>query len=285
MSVPARAPAPRGVAAIEAAAKATERAAPPGHAHFPIIAASSVPTVTAATMAEVDRLAVEEFGIDLLQMMELAGSHLAEVVREEVCGSLVGRRVVVAAGPGNNGGGGLSAARHLVDRGADVLAVLARPALRIGEAGRHHLATLVAMGVDCCVMTYDMSDADLATALARADVVVDAIVGYNLHGAPRGEVGALIEAVAQCGAPVVSLDVPSGMDPDTGAAAGAIAHAAATLTLALPKPGLLTEEGARHAGRLLLGDIGLPAALYNRLGIDVGTPFADGRIVELDRTR
>jgi NAD(P)H-hydrate epimerase len=76
-------------------------------------------------------------------MMEQAGSHLAEVVRLEIGGDLRGRRVVVAAGPGNNGGGGLVAARHLANRGAAVRVVLARPALRLGDAARDELATLL----------------------------------------------------------------------------------------------------------------------------------------------
>jgi NAD(P)H-hydrate epimerase len=252
---------------------------------LPTIAASAVPSVTAAQMAEVDRLAIDAYGITLLQMMEQAGSHLAEVVRLEVGGDLRGRNVVVAVGPGNNGGGGLVAARHLANRGARVDVVLARPALRLTDAGRHQLATLVAMGADCCVAAYDLDDVDLAAMLERADLVVDAILGYNVRGAPTGDVAQLIGSVAGAGRPVVSLDVPSGMDPDTGEAPGAVVTAAATLTLALPKPGLLTDAGVTRADRLYLGDLGLPAALYADLAIDPGTPFAEGRIVELDRTR
>jgi NAD(P)H-hydrate epimerase len=75
-------------------------------------------------MAEVDRLATDEFGIDILQMMDQAGSHLTELVRAELGGDLQGNRVIVAVGPGNNGGGGLAAARHLANRGASVRVIL-----------------------------------------------------------------------------------------------------------------------------------------------------------------
>jgi len=248
------------------------------------VPASAVPVVTAARMADVDRLAIEAYGITLLQMMEQAGSHLAEVVRRELGGDLVGRRIVVAVGPGNNGGGGLVAARHLVNRGAVVRVVLARPALRMSEAGRHQLATLLEMGTSCCVAIYDLPDEELAAALADADLVVDAILGYNARGAPHGEVERLIGFVVRSGRPVVSLDVPSGMDPDTGEAPGVAVAATATLTLALPKPGLLAGAGAERSGRLYLGDLGLPSALYASLGIDVGPVFAADRIVTLDRT-
>jgi len=251
---------------------------------IPALRASSVPSVTAAQMGEVDRSAIEDYGVTLLQMMEQAGSHLADVVRLEVGGDLRDKQVVVAVGPGNNGGGGLVAARHLTNRGATVRVVLARPALRMTEAARHQLATLIAMGAECCVATYDLSDDELDDALARADLVVDAILGYQIHGAPRDEAERLIGFVVHSGRPVVSLDIPSGLDPDTGAVAGAVVTAQATLTLALPKPGLLTPGGAARVGRLYLGDLGLPSALYTSLGIDVGRPFSAGRIVRLDRT-
>jgi NAD(P)H-hydrate epimerase len=218
-------------------------------------------------------------------MMEQAGSHLAEVVRLELGGDLRGQTVVVAVGPGNNGGGGLVAARHLANRGANVRVILARPALRMKETARHQLATLIEMGTSCCVATYDLSDEDLEVVLAKADVVVDAILGYNVAGAPRGEAERLIGFIVRSGRPVVSLDLPSGLDPDTGETTGRTISATATLTLALPKPGLVDGSGAGRAGRLYLGDLGLPPALYARLGIDTNGLFALGRVVMLKRTR
>lgn len=246
--------------------------------------ASAVPSVTADQMAEVDRLAVEAYGVSLLQMMEQAGSHLAELLRGELGGDLAGRRVVVAVGPGDNGGGGLVAARHLVNRGARVRVVLSRPALRMSETGRHQLATLLAMGASCCVATYDLPDEDLEAALASADVVVDAILGYNAVGAPRGEEERLVGFLIRSGRPTVALDVPSGVDPDTGATPGIAVRASATLTLGLPKRGLVTEAGRARTGRLLVADLGLPARLYADIGIEVGAIFSAGRIVGLDAT-
>ena len=250
----------------------------------PALRAADVSMVTAAQMAEVDRSAVEEFGITLLQMMEQAGSHLADVVRLEAGGHLKDRRIVVAVGSGNNGGGGLVAARHLANRGASVQVVLARPALRMSEAARHQLATLIAMEIHCCVATYDLTDDELERVLANADVVVDAVLGYRIHDAPTGEAERLIGFIVRAGRPVVSLDLPSGLDPNSGEAAGIAIAATATLTLALPKPGLFQGEGPDRAGRVYLGDIGLPEALYTGLGISVGHPFSAGRIVLLDRT-
>jgi NAD(P)H-hydrate epimerase len=251
---------------------------------LPAVPAASIPALTAAETAEVDRLAIEVYGITLVQMMEQAGSHLAEVVRRELGGELRGRRVVVAVGPGTNGCGGLVAARHLANRGAVVSVVLARPALRMIAAGRHQLATLLVMGTSCRVATYDLADDDLAAILAGADLVVDAILGCSARGALHGEVARLIGFVVSSGRPVVSLDVPSGMDPDTGASPGPGVTATATLALSLPTPGLLAGAGAEQSGRLYLGDLGIPVTLYASLSLDVGPVFAADRIITLDRT-
>ena len=116
-------------------------------------------------------------------------------------------------------------------------------------------------------------------------MVVDAILGYNIRGAARDEVERLVGFIVRSQRHVVSLDVPTGVDPDTGEAVGMAITADATMTLALPKPGLLTPAGAGRAGRLYLADIGLPAALYRQLGIDVGPLFDPGRILTLDRNR
>jgi NAD(P)H-hydrate epimerase len=249
---------------------------------FPVRRASTIPTVTAAEMARVDGLAMDEFGIDILQMMEQAGSHLAELVRAELGGDLRGRRIVVAVGPGNNGGGGLAAARHLANRGATVRVILARPVNRLGEAGRHQLATLLQMSVDCCVAIYDVPDDELDREFASADAVADAVLGYRAAGAPHDGVLWLVDRVARASVPVISLDLPSGVDADTGEVPGAAVTASATLTLALPKPGLFRGAGRERAGRVHLGDIGIPTALYRRLGLEAGIPFAEGRIVRLE---
>jgi NAD(P)H-hydrate epimerase len=250
--------------------------------HMPSVPAVDIPAVSAAQMAEVDRLAVDVFGIGLLQMMEQAGSHLAATAAAELGGDLRDCRVLVAVGPGNNGGGGLTAARHLANRGARVRVVLARPARRLGEAGRHHLATLLEMGVSCHMATYDLPDREMAHEVAAADMIVDAVLGYRGRGAPHDEVKALLDHIGGAPDRTLSLDLPSGVDADTGEAAPGAISSRATMTLALPKLGLLTDAGRVRRGHLYLADIGLPAALYERMGLAVGTPFATGRIVRVE---
>lgn len=150
---------------IAVPAEGPATATPEAGGHLP---SSAVPAVTAAQMADVDRLAIETYGITLLQMMEQAGSHLAEVVRREMGGDLVGRRVVVAVGPGNNGGGGLVAARHLANRGAIVRVILAGL-----SAAPLLLAGLVA---------YTRRESPLATVAAMVWLVVAQLGAWLLAG-------------------------------------------------------------------------------------------------------
>ncbi len=232
---------------------------------FPVVR-GDVPTVTGAQMARVDELAVDEYGIGLLQMMENAGGALARVVRSRV---RRGTGAAVLAGGGGNGGGALVCARRLVGFGMEPTVILDRPVGDLVGAAAHQAATLGAMGVPFA------QDPDAA----HGEVIVDGLVGYGLRAAPRGRTAELIAWTRSAQRPVISLDVPSGVDATTGH--GHIPHIepAVIVTLALPKAGLLSGGETK----LLLADIGIPAALYRRhLGLEVGALFEDGDIVDLD---
>ena len=218
-------------------------------ATFPTLSATSIPWLTVEQMVEADRLAIDEFGIELLQMMEHAGSSLAELTHRLAPDGAI----TVMAGGGNNGGGGLAAARHLANRGRDVAIVLGsdRPA----PAVMHHLHTLAEMGIPP------------SREPADSPIVVDALVGYGLQAELRGRVGEL--ATWSHGRFTVSLDFPSGHGFPGGV------DAEATLTLALPK------EGLRSITPLYLADLGLPSALWARMGLVVPPLFADGRILQI----
>lgn len=239
---------------------------------------TTVPYVSADQMREVDRLAVDEFGITLLQMMENAGRALARLGRERFLGGDArGKRVLVLAGPGGNGGGGLVCARNLHNWGADVrVFATAPPDGQMGEVPRHQLRILDAIGVPTIVATE-------TARLPEADLIVDALVGYSLRGAPAGATATLVRAANEHRAPTLALDVPTGVDATTGEAAGDAVRADATLTLALPKTGLRTAAAAEYVGELYLADISIPAELYARPGLrlDVGPVFATDDIVRL----
>jgi len=234
-----------------------------------------VPSVTAAQMREVDRLMVEEFGIELLQMMEHAGRAIARVARVRFFdGDAEGRRVVVLAGTGGNGGGGLVAARHLANAGAVVRVWTTRPAVAYEGVPAHQLGILRRMDVDV------RSGGDPP---GRADLIVDALLGYSLDGPPRGEAADLIRWTRSQSSPVLSLDLPSGVDATTGEAHHPHVYAAATVTLALPKTGLANARGNAHdaVGDLYLADIGVPPALYARLDLPAAPIFGVDDILSL----
>jgi len=225
-----------------------------------------VTAVTAAEMREVDRVAVEKFGVSLLQMMENAGRNLARHVR--VAGT---EPVVVLAGNGGNGGGGLCAARHLANRDIEVSVVLDRPPGGLDGAARTQYETLAKMGIPVDDGVDALTERDVET-------VVDALVGYGLDGPLRGTAGELVDEVETLDAPVVSLDVPSGMVATTGERPGPSIDPDRVLTLALPKTGLV-----EFRGDLYLGDIAIPAGVYHSLDIPYSNPFDDEYWVELTR--
>jgi len=235
-----------------------------------------IPTVSVDQMREVDRLMVEEMGIVLLQMMENAGRTLAEQARRMLAGDVSERRIVVLAGRGGNGGGGLAAARRLAIWGADVSVSLGQARERITDVPAQQLGILEQIGV--AVHGPEATDG-LADALRTADLVLDALIGYSLRAPPREPIAAFIRAANSSGARVLALDIPSGMDGDTGEAYDPTIRATATLTLALPKAGLLLPRARGWVGELFLADISVPEAVYRRIGLRVGPLFARADIV------
>ena len=241
-----------------------------------------VPYDSEDQMREVDRLAVVEFGITLFQMMENAGRALARLARERfLAGDARGKRVLVLAGPGGNGGGGLACARNLHNWGADVRVFATSPPERMGDVPGHQLRMLETLGVPTVVAL--AVAAPEGAPLPEADLVVDALIGYSLRGAPSGAAAALVRAANRHSAPTLALDVPTGLDSTTGEVAGDAVRADATLTLALPKEGLRAASAEEYVGELYLADISIPAELYARpsLGIEVGPLFALNDIIRI----
>ena len=225
---------------------------------FPEI--NGIPAITTAQMIEVDRVMIDDLGIDLPRMMENAGRSLAALAID----AFKPTSVTVLAGSGGNGGGALVAARHLFNRGVDVSITTTRPIGEMSPVASHQLRILERMGL--------AQSRDPTT----ADVVLDGLIGYSLAGAPRGLSRELIEWTTD--KTVLSLDVPSGVDSTTGETPGVSVHAAATMTLALPKVGTIAHP---NAGQLYLADISVPLSVYVPFGIHLDTPFRDSPIVRV----
>jgi NAD(P)H-hydrate epimerase len=231
------------------------------------------PALTTDQMREVDRLMVETYAIGLLQMMENAGRSLAELSRRMLGGDVSDRIIAVLLGSGNNGGGGMVAARHLHNWGADVQLVLANEPGKLKRVPAQQWASLKAIGLD----RFGMEP-------GPANLVLDALLGYGASGNPGPPVAEWIRWANNQTAPILSLDTPSGLDTTSGAAHDPTMRAAATLTLALPKTGLLVPKAQEFVGELYLADIGVPPELYAApaLGLEVGRLFANDSIIRLE---
>jgi NAD(P)H-hydrate epimerase len=235
---------------------------------IPTVQVTDLPVVSVEQMAEVDRIMIEEIGVSLLQMMENAGRNIAELARFMLGGSLEGRQVAVLAGPGHNGGGGLVAARHLSNGGAAVDVILGADASRLKPTTALQLEILQKMEVP--VRPFSV------LSNGTYSLLVDALLGYSATGAPRGGIAALITAADRSAIPLLALDLPTGLDPDTGTLMSPHITARATLTLAAPKAGLLVPAAQATVGDLYVGDISVPAGVYTRWGLIRPQAMFDG---------
>ena len=250
---------------------------------LPVLA--RVPTASAAQMAEADRIASKDLRIPLEVLMENAAHQIAAATRLFADG-VRGTRIAAVCGSGNNGGDALAALRHLHGWGATVEALITAPRDKLRPLAALQHDILETLGVPLRLTTSMTAD-EIAAALAGPEILLDGLLGYSAKGAPRGEVARLIAAVVsseRIGA-VVAVDLPSGIDPDTGESASGTAAsviaASMTVTLALPKTGLPRERARRYVGELVVADIGIPAKAYDRMGIDARGLFAEGDLVRI----
>jgi len=272
---------------------------------FPV--RDDVPCLTTEQMIEVDRAMIEDYGIELIQMMENAGRGLAHLSRVRFLdGSPGGKRVIVLAGTGGNGGGAMVCARRLATWGSDVCVVVTGRVTRAVTESAPEAATSAATAagtgpdgglsgvpahqlqilrrMDVAVVRADGLGAVADSLTGRpVDLVIDGIIGYSLRGAPRGDAKMLIDWANDQGAPVLALDVPSGIDPTSGEVFEPAVRASATLTLALPKTGLVAGPARAHVGELYVADIGVPPELYasGSIGLHMPSLFAESEIVRL----
>lgn len=219
--------------------------------------------VTGAQMRAIDRRATEEYAIPSLLLMENAALRVVDAA-EAMLATSGGRRVQVVAGKGNNGGDGLAAARHLHQRGFKVhVTLVADPDAVEGDA-RLNLEICHRVGVPLEVAP----PAPIGFGTPPSDLIIDALLGTGVRGAPTGPIAEAIDAINRCPAPVLAVDLPSGLDADTGAVPGACVRARRTVTFALPKRGLLVYPGRGFAGEIEVADIGIPRPLLEDPALD-----------------
>ncbi len=235
---------------------------------------AAVPSASTAEMREVMRIASDHTGPGLLPMLENAGRAAALAAFDVVAGGAESlRSALVLVGTNWHAAAAVCAARHLANRGVAVQVVSIMPPHESdGALGQQFLALAE---TPARVLRWDA-----AFVATDTDLVVEGIIGDRLEGAPFGAEMGLVRAAghaAEGGVPVLSLDVPSGLDPATGETPGFAVQATRTLALGLPRPGLRPEV----AGELWLADLGIPPGVYARAGIVVTPVFAGSDRVPL----
>jgi len=222
---------------------------------------ASQPTLTCAQAREFDRRATADFAMPSILLMENAGRGVVDVIQ---AAGLSGPAVIFC-GRGNNAGDGFVIARHLELRGIDAHVLLfAAPADLKGDAAVN-FEIICRGGTPITVCAGPSADAAWPQVVAQAGFVVDALLGTGVQGAPRPPIDAAVAAINAAGKPVVAVDLPTGLNADTGEAPGAVVAASITCTFVAAKPGLLLEAARPYVGQLHVVDIGAPRALLRAM--------------------
>ncbi len=204
----------------------------------------------------VDRWAIDQIGLPGAVLMENAGRQAADVA----CAMLDqfgGGRVAVLAGAGNNGGDGFTLARHLLVRGIGADVYLLAPPEKIRGEARVNLDALTRLGVTCRPAT-GRAAAALTAQWGDYDLLVDAMGGTGITGALRGDLATAVEAANATGRPILAIDIPTGLNADTGEVDGPAIRAERTVTFAAAKTGFDAPAAAAYTGRVTVADIGVP---------------------------
>lgn len=224
---------------------------------------------TAKEMERLDILAVNN-GLEIRQMMELAGFHMVEIFRQLKIGK--NKKITVVCGTGNKGGDGLSATRHLYNYGYKNISVILVSS-KIKDNPKHHLNLLKKIKIPVYLYT---KKADAL--IKKSDILIDALIGYHLDGDVRGKFKDIIDVMNKSKKRIISYDLPSGVDATTGKCLGVCIRAYATLTLALPKKIFKTKVGKEKSGKIFLADIGIPSFLYDKIKKNSRPDFGAGVI-------
>lgn len=222
-------------------------------------------------MAEIDTHMMEHIGVNTYQLMELAGYAVADAVRQR-SDMQASREMVALAGSGGNGGDAMVAARFLAGWGFTCSVILTGPRTEYRGIAAHQLSALKALGIS-------VRESDGSSDLPPADLIIDGLLGFSLRGNPRNEVARLIELANNAPAPVLAIDLPSGLNANTGKIGTPCIVADQTVTLALPKTGLMLAPES-ITGRITVADIGIPPIVYQHIGVEVSANiFANGNLV------
>jgi len=217
---------------------------------WPAVPWNQVPTMSSAALRQADEQARSQFGIEPIQLMEVAGWQIARFVDGFVDG-VRGKRVTVVAGSGNNGGDALVAARFLQQRGANVRGSIV-PTRDATSLVARHAQTIERLGIPVLPAPQGIDPS--------ADLLIDGLFGIGIRLPLRDPAPGIIAAMNAGQVPIVAIDVPSGLDADNGAGQEGAVRASATITLVAPKTALRDNP---NAGRVFVADIGMPIGVFS----------------------
>ena len=211
---------------------------------------------------DLDRRASEIYGIPGIVLMENAGLRVADFIRY-ASGEIKGPRILVVCGRGNNGGDGFVVARHLINNGYVVSVFVLAKKEDIYSDAAINLAILEKMKAKVHFNSRHSASSQkfFKREIIRCNLIVDAIFGTGLARAIAGPLKSYVALINDSAKPIISIDVPSGLDADKGKVLGAAVKAKYTLTMAAAKKGFFVDQGPKHIGELYIVDIGLPRQL------------------------
>ncbi len=219
--------------------------------------------MTREQVRHIDAVATHELGIPGVVLMENAGRNAASRIVSFSSGEP--GPIAVVAGGGNNGGDGFVIARHLVNRGRDVIVYLVAPRKKIAGDALINLEIIERLGHDLRAVSADPSA--LSDGLTACAVVVDAVGGTGISGALRGDMADVVTRINDAGRPVVAVDIPTGLDCDAGTAAQPAVRADMTVTFVAAKKGFSAPGAAAYTGEVVVVDIGVdPGAIISKFG-------------------
>lgn len=220
--------------------------------------------ITGTEMKKLDNWAVQEYGVPSLLLMENAGGAVVRKA-EQLLENPYGRQVIIIAGKGNNGGDALVAARRLHELGAEVRLFLLFPPEDFSNDTLENWLLVEKKGLKWHILSDENSFYLLKLRLNQCDLVVDGIFGTGFRGKPENNVSRVIQAVNESNAIVLAIDIPSGLEADTGKIEGACIKADYTVTFACAKRGLVVFPGKEYVGQLEIANISLPQEAINEL--------------------
>jgi NAD(P)H-hydrate epimerase len=213
-------------------------------------------TLSRRQVRQFDELAIKQWGVPSVVLMENAGRNCADAIGRFL-GPCHGRKFAIVAGTGNNGGDGFVVARHLMIRGGLVTVFVAGDPDRMSPDAAVNFKILRSLNFDIRPCT-GQAVGELAKQLRGFELVVDAVGGTGIHGPLRGETAEVVEQINAAGRPVVAIDIPTGLDCDSGQALGPAVKAALTVTMVARKIGFDAPAAAAYTGQVVVVDIGVP---------------------------